>query len=94
MTWRLKAGTHCILTEITTPKAPNPTLHKLNNSELVDSFRISISPNPLIIVNSIICWSTEPKLIPVPWVPVEIAPEIVCESIVPKFESAASWLDK
>ena len=73
---RLNASSSCNVTVERIPAEPTPITEAPNKSGFCVGEQSMISPSPEITRALITCVPRQPNPIPVPWVPVEIAPAI------------------
>jgi hypothetical protein len=85
---RKNASTTCRVTSTITPSAPRLTRAAAKISGKADAEQRSTSPVPVTSVSPATNEDRQPSAAPVPWVPVEIAPPIVCRSMSPRFGMA------
>ena len=71
------------------PSVPSDTCAALNTSGSLSGEHSKISPDAVIRVIPSTCVERLPKRTPVPWVPVLIAPEMLCSSMSPRFSWAS-----
>ena len=88
-----KAGTHCSSTSVTTPSAPSPTRAAAKTSGSSSAEQASTDPSASTSVSPLTAAAMPWSRVPVPWVPVAIAPLIVCRSMSPRFGRArpSAW---
>ncbi len=84
----VKAGTHCSVTVESTPSAPTDTRAALNRSGFSSAEQETTDPSASTSSRPATWVAMPPRPAPVPWVPVEIAPETVCASMSPRFAIA------
>ena len=88
--WRAstKLGTQRRVTVSMMPRAPRPTRAALKSSGRWVAEQVTTEPSASIRSRASIWVAMPPSLAPVPWVPVEIAPAIVCASMSPRLAMA------
>ena len=68
-----------------TPSAPRPTRAAVKRSGCCSAEQDTTDPSASTSSSAATAVAMPPSLAPVPWVPVEIAPAIVCASMSPRF---------